>query len=136
MAAIIRRPVFIILLALFLSLSSVAAFITPPHFTLDSHRHPTQLRAQNKNKKSIQNDDLESKRTYTKIDDGSPLGVAIVGIGGLLYSKGGDFFSFDFLQDSSNNNNAVWIILATASTAAGLSRLVRYLNDKQSNNSQ
>ncbi|KAL7496468.1 hypothetical protein ACHAWT_007148, partial [Skeletonema menzelii] len=73
----------------------------------------------------------EKERTYTKIDDGSPLGVAIVGIGGLLYTKGGDTFSF--LQDSSN---AVWIILATASTAAGLSRLVRYINDKQTNSDQ
>ena len=131
----IRRPVFIILLALLLHLSSAAAFTTPLHFTLESHRHQTLLliRAQNKNKEV--NDDVESKRTYTKIDDGSPIGVAIVGIGGLLYSKGGDYFSFDFLQDSSNNN-AVWIILATASTAAGLSRLVRYLNDKESNNNQ
>ena len=128
-------------LALLLLLSYSAAFLGPHSFTLVPHQQQanqnqkiisqdiasTSLGA----KKNNNNDDLEKKRTYTKIDDGSPLGVAIVGIGGLLYTKGGDTFSF--LQDSSN---AVWIILATASTAAGLSRLVRYINDKQTNSDQ
>ena len=133
-------------LAFLLLLSYSAAFVGPHSFTLVLVPHRQQA---NQNKKIISqdiasipslgaknnntnnNDDLEKERTYTKIDDGSPLGVAIVGIGGLLYTKGGDTFSF--LQDSSN---AVWIILATASTAAGLSRLVRYINDKQTNSDQ
>jgi len=125
-----------------------SAFVGPQSsFTLVPHRQQanqflpqeitsnTSLRAKNSNNKNNKNsnDNLESKRTYTKIDDGSPLGVAIVGIGGLLYSKGGDTFSFLQQQDSSN---VVWIILATASTAAGLSRLVRYISGKQNKSSQ
>ena len=133
MAASIRSKLTTALVLLLL-LSYSAAFIGPhsSSFTLVPHRQANQ----NQNIASITSlgvkngnnnaDDSESKRAYTKIDDGSPLGVAIVGIGGLLYTKGGDTFSF--LQDSSN---AVWIILATASTAAGLSRLVRYINDKE-----
>lgn len=136
MAASIRSKLTTVL-ALLLLLSYSAAFIGPhsSSFTLVPHRQSNQNQniasitsfgVKNSNKNNNDADDSESKRTYTKIDDGSPLGVAIVGIGGLLYTKGGDTFSF--LQDSSN---AVWIILATASTAAGLSRLVRYINDKE-----
>ena len=135
MAASIRSKLTTVL-ALLLLLSYSAAFIAPHRssFTLVPHRANqnqniasiTSFGVKNSNKNNNDADDSESKRTYTKIDDGSPLGVAIVGIGGLLYTKGGDTFSF--LQDSSN---AVWIILATASTAAGLSRLVRYINDKE-----
>ncbi len=127
-------------LTLLLLASNSAAFVGPHTFTLAHHLNQANHHFQEasiitlsaaKNRKNNNNDDeLESKRTYTKIDDGSPLGVAIVGIGGLLYTKGGDTFSF-LQQDSSSSNNAVWIILATASTAAGLSRLVRYINDKQ-----
>mmetsp|Transcript_9041 Transcript_9041/g.14948 ORF Transcript_9041/g.14948 Transcript_9041/m.14948 type:complete len:145 (+) Transcript_9041:38-472(+) len=132
-------------LAFLLLLSYSAAFVGPHSFTLVPHRQQANqkqkiisqdiasipsLGAKNNNKNN-NDDDLEKERAYTKIDDGSPLGVAIVGIGGLLYTTGGDTFSF--LQDSSN---AVWIILATASTAAGLSRLVRYINDKQTNSDQ
>ena len=130
----------VLLLLLLLSSSYSAAFVGPHNHLALEHRQQAHkflspeiastasLRAKNTN--SGNDIDLESnKRTYTKIDDGSPLGVAIVGIGGFLYAKGGDTFSF--LQDSSNN--AVWIILATASTAAGLSRLVSYINDKQNN---
>eukprot|EP00984_Skeletonema_dohrnii_P018692 scaffold8780_cov71-Skeletonema_dohrnii-CCMP3373.AAC.5 len=144
MAASIRST--LIALAL-LVLSSYSSAFVGPHssFTLVPHRQQathflppqeiasiTSLRAKNSNNKNS-NDNLESKRTYTKIDDGSPLGVAIVGIGGLLYSKGGDTFSFLQQQDSSN---VVWIILATASTVAGLSRLLRYISDKQNKSSQ
>eukprot|EP00984_Skeletonema_dohrnii_P015167 scaffold6499_cov96-Skeletonema_dohrnii-CCMP3373.AAC.2 len=136
-------------LALLVLSSYSSAFVGPHSFTLVPYRQQanqflppqeitggiTSLRAKNGNNKNNSNSDdgLESKRTYTKIDDGSPLGVAIVGIGGLLYSKGGDTFSFLQQQDSSN---VVWIILATASTAAGLSRLGRYISDKQSKSNQ
>ena len=135
MAASIRSKLTTVL-ALLLLLSYSAAFIGPHSSFVVPHRQQanqnqniasiTSFGVKNSNKNNNDADDSESKRTYTKIDDGSPLGVAIVGIGGLLYTKGGDTFSF--LQDSSN---AVWIILATASTAAGLSRLVRYINDKE-----
>lgn len=146
MAASIRSGTLTALALLVLS-SYSSAFVGPHSFTLVPHRQQanqflpqeitsnTSLRAKNSNNKNNKNsnDNLESKRTYTKIDDGSPLGVAIVGIGGLLYSKGGDTFSFLQQQDSSN---VVWIILATASTAAGLSRLVRYISGKQNKSSQ
>ena len=147
MAASIRSGTLTALALLVLS-SYSSAFVGPHSFTtLVPHRQQanqflpqeitsnTSLRAKNSNNKNNKNsnDNLERKRTYTKIDDGSPLGVAIVGIGGLLYSKGGDTFSFLQQQDSSN---VVWIILATASTAAGLSRLVRYISGKQNKSSQ
>jgi hypothetical protein len=78
----------------------------------------------------------ENKRTYTKIDDGSPLGVAIVAIGGLLYSDPLGLFSGDHnnnpLVSLLQQDNSAWIIiLTTASTAAGLERLFRYMRDKQ-----
>eukprot|EP00985_Skeletonema_marinoi_P000867 scaffold354_cov67-Skeletonema_marinoi.AAC.1 len=146
MAASIRSGTLTALALLVLS-SYSSAFVGPHSFTtLVPYRQQanqflppqeltggiTSLRAKNSNNKN-NNNNLESKRTYTKIDDGSPLGVAIVGIGGLLYSKGGDTFSFLQQQDSSN---VVWIILATASTAAGLSRLVRYISEKQNKSDQ
>lgn len=83
------------------------------------------------------NNNEESKRTYTKIDDGSPLGVAIVAIGGLLYSdplglfSGVDNNNNPFLSLLQQDNSAWIIILTTASTAAGLERLVCYMSDKQ-----
>lgn len=146
--AVSIRSALTTLTLLLLPLNS-AAFVGQHSFTLTHHRHQANqiqkttsssditslLEAKNsKNNNNNNNVDVgsESKRTYTKIDDGSPLGVAIVGIGGLLYTKGSDTFSFLQQQDS----NAVWIILATASTAAGLSRLIRYINDKQSNSGE
>mmetsp|Transcript_19420 Transcript_19420/g.33108 ORF Transcript_19420/g.33108 Transcript_19420/m.33108 type:complete len:152 (-) Transcript_19420:660-1115(-) len=145
----IRSGTLTALALLVLSSYYSSAFVGPQSsFTLVPHRQQanqflpqeltggiTSLNAKNSNNKNNKNsnDNLESKITYTKIDDGSPLGVAIVGIGGLLYSKGGDTFSFLQQQDSSD---VVWIILATASTAAGLSRLVRYISDKQNKSSQ
>ncbi|KAL7426867.1 hypothetical protein ACHAXM_000684 [Skeletonema potamos] len=141
----IRPPTFAFLALLLLSSSSYSAAFVGPHNLASEPRHRQQAHKflthediagitslhvkKNTNNNNNSGDDLESKKTYTKIDDGSPLGVAIVGIGGLLYAKGGDTFSL--LQDSPN---AVWIILATASTAAGLSRLFRYINEKQQNN--
>ena len=83
------------------------------------------------------NNNEENKRAYTKIDDGSPLGVAIVAIGGLLYSdplglfSGVDNNNNPFLSLLQQDNSAWIIILTTASTAAGLERLVRYMSDKQ-----
>ena len=86
--------------------------------------------------KNTNGNNEENKRTYTKIDDGSPLGVAIVAIGGLLYSDPLGLFSGDnnnnpFVSLLQQDNSAWIIILATASTAAGLERLFRYMSDKQ-----
>ena len=68
-------------------------------------------------KKDKENDVKE--RTYTKIDDGSPIGVAIVLLGllGNIYFPG-SLSAIDYFTDEKY----VWIVLATASTAAGLFR--------------
>ena len=58
-----------------------------------------QLTASHLLAKNTNGNNEENKRTYTKIDDGSPLGVAIVAIGGLLYSDPLGLFSGD------NDNN-------------------------------
>jgi len=86
--------------------------------------------------KNTNGNNAENKRSYTKIDDGSPLGVAIVAIGGLLYSDPLGLFSGDnnnspFVSLLQQDNSAWIIILTTASTAAGLERLFRYMSDKQ-----
>ena len=77
------------------------------------------------NKKDKENDVKE--RTYTKIDDGSPIGVAIVLLGllGNIYFPG-SLSAINYFTDEKY----VWIVLATASTAAGLARLLRYYRDK------
>ena len=95
-----------------------------------------QLTASHLLAKNTNGNDEENKRTYTKIDDGSPLGVAIVAIGGLLYSDPLGLFSGDnnnnpFVSLLQQDNSAWIIILATASTAAGLERLFRYMSNKQ-----
>lgn len=95
-----------------------------------------QLTASHLLAKNTNGNNEENKRTYTKIDDGSPLGVAIVAIGGLLYSDPLGLFSGDnnnnpFVSLLQQDNSAWIIILTTASTAAGLERLFRYMSDKQ-----
>lgn len=141
----------LIALALFLLLSlprySSASFAAGPQIKVALHRrnHQTKqfvpqreeaatikLFADKKNSNSGK--EFENKRAYTKIEDGSPLGVAVVAIGGLLYTYGGDnFFVTPFLREVSSSSSAVWIIFATASSAAGLSRLFRYLREKRKN---
>ena len=80
-------------------------------------------------KKDTSNNNIKEKE-YTQIDDGSPIGVAIVGLGLIvnLYVPGILTSINSFFHLESNNN---WIIiLGTASTAAGLARLYRYTRDK------
>ena len=60
---------------------------------------------------------VASERAYTKIDDGSPLGVAIVVLGGSFLA---------FSGSESVDPTSIWIVFASASIAAGLSRLLRY----------
>mmetsp|Transcript_1072 Transcript_1072/g.2372 ORF Transcript_1072/g.2372 Transcript_1072/m.2372 type:complete len:157 (+) Transcript_1072:39-509(+) len=62
----------------------------------------------------------EEKKKYTKVEDGSPLGVAIVLLGSLYIFNSGD----ESFQDPTSSS--VWIVFATASAAAGLARLFRY----------
>lgn len=68
--------------------------------------------------KNDKNNDVEGK--YTTVEDGSPLGVAIVLLGGLFIFGSGD----ESFQDPTSDS--VWIVFVTASTAAGLARLFRY----------
>ena len=84
-------------------------------------RQTTELSAQKKNNM----DDVSTdKRTTTKIEDGSPLGVAIVGLGALvttqLKSRGVEI-----------PEGTQFLILIMASTAAGISRLVRAARNKE-----
>jgi len=77
------------------------------------------------------NNDIKEK-SYTQIDDGSPIGVAIVGFGLIvnLYFPGILTSINSFFHNLESNNNTWIIILGTASTAAGLARLLRYTRDK------
>ena len=87
----------------------------------------------------------------TKIDDGSPLGVAIVLLGGawvvLGDSDGGSSTGdaqlslppfvasiLSFGGDGGGNGSTdgrIWAVFITASVAAGISRLVRYYWNKK-----
>ena len=80
--------------------------------------HANYYRAKNNN-----NDDIDDKK-YTRVEDGSPLGVAIVMIGSLIIFNGDETLPQDPASPS------VWIVFATASIAAGLARLYRYNRDK------
>ncbi|KAL7530852.1 hypothetical protein ACHAXR_003711 [Thalassiosira sp. AJA248-18] len=83
--------------------------------TRDDERKSIIHFAKNNNK----NDDVEKTQYTSTVEDGSPIGVAIVLIGSLLIF-GGD----ESLQAPSSSS--VWIVFATASIAAGLARLIRY----------
>lgn len=68
----------------------------------------------------------EDEEKYTQIEDGSYIGVAIVGIGSLLLLN--DDASSPFVVADED----AWIVFATASLAAGVARLYRYTRDKDS----
>ena len=92
-----------------------------------------------------------SSRKVTQIDDGSPLGVAIVLLGGawvvLGNSDGGSSTGdaqlslppfvasiLSFGGDGGGNGGTdgrIWAVFITASVAAGISRLVRYYWNKK-----
>ena len=94
--------------------------------------------------RSKQNDDQidtsTNTKTYTQIDDGSPLGVAIVVLGGIWVALGDGqdmFLPFGMMggvggsyDGSTTGDVRIWAVFATASIAAGISRLVRYYRDK------
>eukprot|EP00956_Cyclotella_meneghiniana_P011783 scaffold16548_cov55-Cyclotella_meneghiniana.AAC.1 len=80
-----------------------------------------------KNNNNNANDASIEKRQYTRVEDGSPIGVAIVLLG-TLYLYYGQSSSSTLM---SNDSSSVWIVFATASIAAGLARLFRYVRDKE-----
>ena len=65
-------------------------------------------------------DDKSEGKKYTKIEDGSPLGVSVVVLGSTLFLLFGDKFDKEIIE-----NYAFPIIAVSASTAAGISRLIR-----------
>jgi hypothetical protein len=67
--------------------------------------------------------DGSSAPKYTKVEDGSPLGVAIVVLGSIICLNSDQF--------EENSPLIVPLIFGTASLAAGISRLVRYQNKKE-----
>ena len=91
---------------------------------LHSRHTMSELFLMRKSKSSERNDDKNrpatTKRKYTTVEDGSPLGVAVVGLGFLALKMFGDR-----LDDSAIQQYAVPIIFCSASLAAGISRLVR-----------
>ncbi|CAJ1946343.1 unnamed protein product [Cylindrotheca closterium] len=90
--------------------------VIPSLVVINNFRHTPSILQNQRN-----GNDNDSKQTgrYTKVEDGSPLGVAIVILGGSLVLFGGDKF----------DNIPVWAVFVVASTAAGVARLIRYLND-------
>lgn len=76
--------------------------------------------AKNSNDKIEANNEPATARSYTAVEDGSPLGVAVVGLGFLALQLFGDR-----LDKSAVEQYAAPFILCSASLAAGISRLVR-----------
>lgn len=56
---------------------------------------------------------------YNRVEDGSPIGVAIVIVGFSLLAFGDDLLS----------DVPWWVVPVTASTAAGITRLIKYLRE-------
>eukprot|EP00956_Cyclotella_meneghiniana_P026133 scaffold55810_cov49-Cyclotella_meneghiniana.AAC.6 len=83
-----------------------------------------------KNDNNNDNDASIKKRQYNRVEDGSPIGVAIVLLG-TLYLYYGQSSSSSSSTLMSNDSSSVWIVFATASIAAGLARLFRYVRDKE-----
>ena len=101
----------------------------------------TRLSLSNKGNDDPTDDTSTSAKNYTQIEDGSPLGVAIVVIGGLwlAFGDGQDVPRLPFgmmdgvggsYSGSTDDDALIWAVFATASVAAGISRLVRYYSDK------
>jgi len=81
------------------------------------------IRVNNAQALSKQDEDEVSGRT--RIEDGSPLGVAIVVLGSLAL-LGSDGVA---LNTSISEVSLVWVVFGTASVVAGISRLVRNKKD-------
>lgn len=71
------------------------------------------------------NSRVEGRSTYSRVDDGSPLGVGVVFVGSLLALNAPDTLDFQ------NQNTLIWLVFVTASTVAGAARLIRYYTTRQ-----
>jgi len=80
-----------------------------------NHKTPLSYKIKNNNDNSKE----KVSKSSTVVEDGSPLGVAIVVLGGSFVVLGNDTID--------ENRIPVWAVFATASIAAGLSRLIRYI---------
>ena len=98
--------------------------VTPSQRSTKTLQTPPIVPALFAGKKGADDGSKAKKDAYAGVEDGSPLGVAIVLLGSLLVFGSGD----DALR--SPDSPAPWIVLATASAAAGLARLFRYFRDK------
>ena len=88
----------------------------PQHFSTRRRERSTAIYARNE-------EDEKKKTGYTPISDGSPIGLAIVALGGA-------YVVFGQPQDTGSLPEiSVWAIFLTASLAAGVERLL--LNKKK-----
>ena len=91
------------------------------------------IHARNDDNNSNNKNDDEKKKNYTPISDGSPIGVAVVALGGAYV-----VFFGDQQQDSTSTGSlllpeiSVWTIFLTASLAAGIERLINLQRNKNS----
>jgi hypothetical protein len=101
--------------------SLVVSSFHPPTNNVASNnaRHATRRKLAKKDNNNDASREIGGRR-YTKIEDGSPLGVAIVVLGSLFLLGSDSVDASDPAGDSP-----IWIVFATASVAAGVSRLVR-----------
>ena len=108
-------------------------FFSRPRRNHWTHTHTAVKRNDNDSGKAAASDQKKSGFSPpTQINEGSPVGVAVVILGTLLAS----FFTDDFqLGGSVGESSSVWIIFAAASTAAGLERVFLRNNDDDANNS-
>ena len=60
--------------------------------------------------------------SYSRVEDGSPLGVGVVFVGSLLA------LNVPETLDWQDENTLIWLVFVTASTVAGAARLIRYYN--------
>ena len=107
-----------------------------------SHRRERSSLALRSNQNDDQTETSNSAKNFTQIDDGSPLGVAIVVLGGswVAFADGQDMTQLPFsliggvvggYGGGGDDDVRIWAVFATASVAAGISRLIRYYWDKK-----
>eukprot|EP00751_Fragilariopsis_kerguelensis_P011112 CAMPEP_0170772754 /NCGR_PEP_ID=MMETSP0733-20121128/8954_1 /TAXON_ID=186038 /ORGANISM="Fragilariopsis kerguelensis, Strain L26-C5" /LENGTH=83 /DNA_ID=CAMNT_0011114987 /DNA_START=141 /DNA_END=392 /DNA_ORIENTATION=- len=78
------------------------------------------LMAKKKKKTPVEEEERKEQVNYTPIEDGSYVGVFTVAVGFFLVTTFEDQLDTDFI-----NQYGAIIVLLTASTAAGISRLIR-----------
>mmetsp|Transcript_38309 Transcript_38309/g.46255 ORF Transcript_38309/g.46255 Transcript_38309/m.46255 type:complete len:148 (-) Transcript_38309:206-649(-) len=91
---------------------------TAPTFCFRSPNRSAVILHDAKNNRD--DEDVKLGNSSMAVEDGSPLGIAIVVLGGSFVVFGDETF-----------NVPLWVIFATASTAVGIARLIRYLQDTE-----